>query len=222
MARLSRIASVYQCSSVVSRGFAEAMLRVPQLKKVQSEDPYLYEALKRLVGAVNSLGQKVGVDPAPAPGTAGMAAPTTTKTTEQPILPGFEAAAGTWSNANFCLFGNPNTSRLHSSLSDGAPSLTLGGFASDAPSRSALRIEVHSSCSRNDSGDPVTLDYSLDGGVTFVTVYTLSTTFAKRFDKIQLSANQDPAKVQVRLRMIVSDRHTMTLYGPRLVETVPA
>jgi len=199
------------------------MLRVPQLKKVQSEDPYLYEALKKIVGAVNSLGQKVGVDPAPAPGTMGTpAAAGVTKTVEQPILPGFEAAAGTWNNANFCLFGNPNVSRQHSVLTDGAPSMTLSGFASDAPSRSALRIEVHSSCSRNDSGDPVTLDYSLDGGVTFVTVYTLSTTFAKRFDKIQLSANQDPAKVQVRLRMIVSDRHTITLYGPRLVETVPA
>jgi len=198
------------------------MLRVPQLKKVQSEDPYLYEALKRIVGAVNSLGQKVGVDPAPAPGTAGMAAPATTKTVEQPILPGFEAAAGTWSNANFCLFGNPNTGRSHAVLTDGAPSMTLSGFASDAPSRSALRIEVHSSCSRNDSGDPVTLDYSLDGGVTFVTVYTLSTTFAKRFDKIQLSANQDPAKVQVRLRMTVSDLHTIQMFAPRLVETVPA
>ena len=199
------------------------MLRVPQLKKVQSEDPYLYEALKRIVGAVNSLGQKVGVDPAPAPGTMGTAAaPVTTKTSEQPILPGFEAAAGTWNNANFCLFGNPNTGRSHAVLTDGAPSMTLSGFASDAPSRSALRIEVHSSCSRNDGGDPVTLDYSVDGGATFVTVYTLSTTFAKRFDKIQLSATQDPTKVQVRLRMIVSDRHTITLYGPRLVETVPA
>src|SRR5712692_11123687 len=105
MARLSRIASVHPCSSVVSRGFAEAMLRVPQLKKVQSEDPYLYEALKRIVGAVNSLGQKVGVDPAPAPGTmgtvAGAAAAAAAKTVEQPILPGAEAAVGTWSNPTF-------------------------------------------------------------------------------------------------------------------------
>jgi len=199
------------------------MLRVPQLKKVQSEDPYLYEALKRIVGAVNSLGQKVGVDPAPAPGTMGTpAAAGVTKTVEQPILPGFEAAAGTWSNANFCLFGNPNTGRTHAVLTDGGPSLTLGGFASTATARSALRIEVATSCSRNNGQDPVTLDYSLDGGVTFVLVYTLSTTFAKRFDKIQLSAGQDPAKVQVRLRMLVSDAHTITMFGPRLVETVPA
>jgi len=200
------------------------MLRVPQLKKVQSEDPYLYEALKRIVGAVNSLGQKVGVDPAPAPGTMGTAAAAAagaTKTVEQPILPGFEAAAGTWSNPNFCLFGNPNTGRTHAVLTDGAPSLTLSGFASDATSRSALRIEVHSSCSRNNGEDPVTLDYSVDGGATFVLVYTLSTTFAKRFDKIQLSAAQDPAKVQVRLRMSVSDLHTIQMYAPRLVETVP-
>lgn len=199
------------------------MLKVPQLKKVQSEDPYLYEALKRIVGAVNSLGQKIGVDPAPAPGTMGTpAAAGVTKTVEQPILPGFEAAGGTWSNANFCLFGNPNTGRPHSVLTDGAPSLTLGGFASTATSRSALRIEVATSCSRNNGDDPVTLDYSLDGGATFVLVYTLSTTFAKRFDKIQLSAAQDPAKVQVRLRMLVSDLHTIQMYAPRLVETVPA
>jgi hypothetical protein len=201
------------------------MLRVPQLKKVQSEDPYLYEALKRIVGAVNSLGQKVGVDPAPAPGmtgTAGSAGAAATRTVEQPILPGFEAAAGNWSNANFCLFGNPNTGRSHSVLTDGAPSMAVSGFSSDATSRSALRIEVHSSCSRNNGGDPVALDYSVDGGATFVLVYTLSATFAKRFDKIQLSAAQDPAKVQVRLRMTVSDVHTITLYGPRLVETVPA
>src|SRR5713101_326351 len=199
------------------------MLRVPQLKKVQSEDPYLYEALKRLVGAVNALGQKIGVDPAPAPGTMGTAAAAgVTKTAEQSILPGFEAAAGTWNNPNFCLFGNPNVSRQHSVLTDGAPSLTLGGFASTATARSALRIEVASSCSRNNGDDPVTLDYSLDGGATFAPVYTLGSTFPRRLDKIQPPANQDPAKLEVRLRMTVIDLHTIQMYAPRLIETVPA
>ena len=43
------------------------MLSIPQLKHVESRDPYLYEALKRIVGAVNSLGQRLKMDPAPAP-----------------------------------------------------------------------------------------------------------------------------------------------------------
>jgi hypothetical protein len=43
------------------------MLTLPQLQQVAGADPYLYEALKRIVGAVNSLGARLGVDPAPAP-----------------------------------------------------------------------------------------------------------------------------------------------------------
>ena len=46
------------------------MLRVPQLKKLQSEEPYLYEALQQIVGAVNALSRRAGVDP-----TAQLAAP---------------------------------------------------------------------------------------------------------------------------------------------------
>ncbi|GEM_PF-3089568 len=199
------------------------MLRVPQLKKLQQEEPYLYEALKKIVGAVNTLGQKLNVDPAPA-GGASQAAVTSaaTKTIEQPILPALEGAGGTWSNPSFCVFGNPNTSRSHSALTDGSPSLTVSGFYSPATSRSALRIEVSSQCGRNDSGDPVTLDYSLDAGATFIPVFTIGGTFARRVDKIQLPPAQDVSRVQVRLRMTVSDRHNITLYGPRLVETVPA
>ncbi len=40
------------------------MLTIPQLKKVQTDDPYLYEALKKIVGAVNALGTHIGADPA--------------------------------------------------------------------------------------------------------------------------------------------------------------
>ncbi len=39
------------------------MLRVPQLKKLQYDEPYLYEALREIVGAVNSLTRRVGIDP---------------------------------------------------------------------------------------------------------------------------------------------------------------
>jgi hypothetical protein len=42
------------------------MLTIPQLQQIEGDNPYLYEALKRIVGAVNSLGSRIGVDPAPA------------------------------------------------------------------------------------------------------------------------------------------------------------
>ena len=194
------------------------MLQVPQLKKLQYDEPYLYEALHKIVGAVNSLGNRVGVDAAPASGSA---APTA-NTVEQPILPATEGAVGTWTLAGYCLFGNPNLGRTHTVLTDPTPSLGVSGFATDNTSRTALRIEVHSACSRNDAGDPVTLDYSLDGGATFTPVYTQTGTFAKRLDKISLSPGQDPAQVQVRLRMSVSDLHSITLFAPRLIESVAA
>jgi len=39
------------------------MLNVPQLAQIKARDPYLYESLKQVVGAVNSLGRATGVDP---------------------------------------------------------------------------------------------------------------------------------------------------------------
>ncbi len=194
------------------------MLRVPQLKKLQQEEPYLYEALQKIVGAVNSLGNRVGVDPAPASGSP----PGTGKTAEQAILPATEGAVGTWSNAGYCLFGNPNLGRTHTALTDATPSLAISGFATFNTSRTALRLEVSSACSNNVGEDPVTLDYSLDGGATFTPVYTQTGTFAKRLDKIALASGQDPTQVQVRLHMSVSDLHTITLFAPRLIESVAA
>lgn len=47
------------------------MLTVAQLAPVKTKDPYLYETLVKIVGAVNSTSQNAGVDPAtpaPAPG----------------------------------------------------------------------------------------------------------------------------------------------------------
>ena len=38
------------------------MLQVPQLKKLQYDEPYLYEALKKIVGAINALNQRIGID----------------------------------------------------------------------------------------------------------------------------------------------------------------
>jgi hypothetical protein len=39
------------------------MLNIPQLAQIKGRDPYLYEALNQVVGAVNSLGRATGVDP---------------------------------------------------------------------------------------------------------------------------------------------------------------
>lgn len=39
------------------------MLNVPQLAQIKARDPYLYESLKQVVGAVNSIGRATGVDP---------------------------------------------------------------------------------------------------------------------------------------------------------------
>jgi hypothetical protein len=40
------------------------MLNVPQLAQIKGRDPYLYESLKQVVGAVNAIGRATGVDPA--------------------------------------------------------------------------------------------------------------------------------------------------------------
>jgi len=40
------------------------MLTIPQLAKLKSRDPYLYESLRQVVAAVNALGRATGVDPA--------------------------------------------------------------------------------------------------------------------------------------------------------------
>jgi hypothetical protein len=41
-----------------------SMLTVPQLAQIKGRDPYLYESLTQVVGAVNALGRATGVDPA--------------------------------------------------------------------------------------------------------------------------------------------------------------
>jgi len=38
------------------------VLNIPQLKKIQTEDPYLYETLKKIVAAINSLAHRAGID----------------------------------------------------------------------------------------------------------------------------------------------------------------
>lgn len=40
------------------------MLTIPQLAKLKTADPYLYESLRQVVAAVNALGRATGVDPA--------------------------------------------------------------------------------------------------------------------------------------------------------------
>ena len=51
------------------------MLTVAQLAPVKERDPYLYETLVKIVGAVNAASQNAGVDPAtPSPAPAAIAA----------------------------------------------------------------------------------------------------------------------------------------------------
>ena len=40
------------------------MLTIPQLARLKTADPYLYESLRQIVSAVNALGRATGVDPA--------------------------------------------------------------------------------------------------------------------------------------------------------------
>ena len=50
------------------------MLKIGQLAQIKGDSPYVYEALTRIVNAVNSLGRSTGVDPAgsiQAPATIG-------------------------------------------------------------------------------------------------------------------------------------------------------
>jgi len=42
------------------------MLSIPQLKQIEIRDPYVYEAFKRVVAAVNQLSRQVGIDAVPA------------------------------------------------------------------------------------------------------------------------------------------------------------
>src|SRR5437868_4536284 len=39
------------------------MLNISQLAPIKGSDPYLYEALRQIVGAINAVGRAVGVDP---------------------------------------------------------------------------------------------------------------------------------------------------------------
>src|SRR3989449_2759898 len=125
------------------------LLSLPTLKDIQANDPYTYEALVKIQAAVNSLLAQIAPLSAAA-GAPGVSQPPL-KPTPQAVLPAIENSGGTWSNAGFCLFGNPNIGRSHSNLTDASPSLTVSGFASFAIFRTALvlnavsRSEEHTS-----------------------------------------------------------------------------
>src|SRR5437879_4590638 len=141
------------------------LLSLPTLKDIQANDPYTYEALVKIQAAVNSLLAQIAPLSAAA-GAPGVSQPPL-KPTPQAVLPAIENSGGTWSNAGFCLFGNPNIGRSHSNLTDASPSLTVSGFASFAIFRTALVLNAVSSVARNDGADLVTVEYSTDGRVTW-------------------------------------------------------
>ncbi len=185
------------------------LLNLPTLKYIQADDPFTAEALEKIRTFVNAL--------APTPTQVGAA-----KTTVQVVGPATETAAGTWSNPGYCLFGNPNIGRAHSTVAEASPSLIISGFASFATLRTALQVQIPSSCAVNASNDTVTLEYSLDGGTNWTAIYTLATTFARRVDPVPLPPTQDLSKFQIRLRTTTVGAHTVTLFGPVMKETVAA
>ena len=110
-------------------------------------------------------------------------------------------------------------------MAEASPSLVLSGFASfpaTGGTRTALQVQIPSSCTVNASSDTVTLDYSLDGGTNWTAIYTLNTTFARRVDLLPLAPTQDLSKVQLRLRTTTLGAHTVTLFGPLMKETLTA
>ena len=199
------------------------LLSLPTLKDIQANDPYTYEALVKIRAAVNSLLAQIAPLSATAGALGGVSQPPL-KPTPQAVLPAIENPGGAWSNAGFCLFGNPNIGRSHSNLTDANPSLTVSGFASFATFRTALVLNAVSSVARNDGADLVTVEYSTDGGVTWNKVssfFPTANTFAQRLDAIPLPSTQDVTKIQVRLRMLTNSApHTVTLFAPRMIETV--
>ncbi len=196
------------------------LLSLPTLKDIQANDPYTFEALVKIQAAVNSLIAQITPQ---GTATTGVSQPPL-KPTPQAVLPATENTGGTWSNAGYCLFGNPNIGRSHTNLTDATPSLTVSGFASFATFRTALVLNAVSSVARNDGGDLVTVEYSTDGSVTFNKVsnfFPTANTFAQRLDAIPLPSTQDVTKIQVRIRMLSnSAAHTVTLFAPRMIETV--
>ncbi len=181
-------------------------LSLPTLKDIQANDPFTAEALEKIRTFVNAL----------VPAAAGKA---------QVVFPATETVAGTWSNPGYCLFGNPNIGRAHTTVAEASPSLVLSGFASSPGAsgrRSDLRVQIPSSCTVNASSDTLTLDYSLDAGVNWTVIYTLKTAFGLRVDLLPLVPTQDLSKFQIRLRTTTVGAHTVTLFGPVMKETVAA
>ena len=41
------------------------MLTIPQIEALRRENPYLYESLRQIVSAVNSMGERLKIDPQP-------------------------------------------------------------------------------------------------------------------------------------------------------------
>src|SRR5205807_8774497 len=198
------------------------LLSLPTLKDIQANDPYTYEALVKIQAAVNSLLAQISPQSAAAGAPGGVSQPPL-KPTPQAVLPAIENPGGAWSNAGFCLFGNPNIGRSHSNLTDASPSLTVSGFASFATFRTALVLNAVSSVARNDGADLVTVEYSTDGGVTWNKVssfFPTASTFAQRLDAIPLPGTQDFTRIQWRLRRLTNSRPPrLPLSRPRIMET---
>jgi hypothetical protein len=75
---------------------------------------------------------------------------------------------------------------------------TWSGFASAPPGASGMMLNINSSATTQ-TGGTAEIDYSLNGGTTFTSVYFLeNTSRGQQTDSIALSNTQDLTKIQVK------------------------
>lgn len=75
---------------------------------------------------------------------------------------------------------------------------TWSGFSSAPPGASGMQLNINSSATTQ-TGGTAQLEYSLDGGTTFTSVYFLeNTSRGQQTDSIALSNTQDLTKIQVK------------------------
>lgn len=91
------------------------MLTIPQIEALRRENPYLYESLRQIVSAVNSMGQRLRIDPQP---SAQSQAGTTIAAPSAPISLAVTGARGAFTAT---IGGSPVTSPAPGIASDSTP-----------------------------------------------------------------------------------------------------
>jgi hypothetical protein len=82
--------------------------------------------------------------------------------------------------------------------------VTLSGFSGVSPTYTSITLNIKTQVSQNNSVTGVVLQYSLNGGQTFTTVYSTNTTRALTTDSISLPVTQNIGAVQVVMQVLQS------------------